>query len=272
MKLIQTQIDFFDVFGYLVIPKLFSPAEMNQIIDGFEWSILNHGSGEKHDGSNRTMFGGPIEHRSDMSAILDHPAIKGLIGGILGDDFNYCGGDGNYYTGNTGWHPDGNWGQLFAAKIAFYLDELTSETGALRLIPGSHKPDHFIRQRQIDINKSMALFGFSPMDFPGNITIESQPGDIVIFNHDLYHASYGGGTHRRMFTMNCTRHAKTDEDLKTARQYLSVHSPGGYNIKTGAGMFYPTIIDTSNQERMKHLWQPIKIHDQLFPHLAREVV
>ena len=71
MKLTQTQIDFFDVFGYLVIPKLFSPTEMDQIIDGFEWSILNHGRGEKHDGSNRTMFGGPIEHRPDKSAILD---------------------------------------------------------------------------------------------------------------------------------------------------------------------------------------------------------
>ena len=49
----------------------------------------------------------------------------GLIGGILGEDFNYAGGDGNYYSGNTGWHPDGSWGQLFAAKTAFYLDPLT---------------------------------------------------------------------------------------------------------------------------------------------------
>ena len=270
MELTQTQLNFFDAFGYLVIPKLFSSKEVDQIISGFEWSIQKHGSGEEHDGSNRTMFGGPIEHRSDMCAILDHPSIQGLIGGILGTDFNYCGGDGNYYTGDTHWHPDGNWGQLFATKIAFYLDELTVETGAIRLIPGSHRPDHFIRQQQIDVNDSMNSFGVPPVDFPGSIAIESEPGDIVIFNHDLYHASYGGGKRRRMFTMNCTRHVRTDEDLETFRQYISVHSPGGYNIKTGAGMFYPTMIDTGDKKRMKHLWQPIQIHDQLFPHLARK--
>ncbi len=41
-----------------------------------------------------------------MCAILDHPLILSLIGGVLGEYFNYCGGDRNYYTGDTGWHPD----------------------------------------------------------------------------------------------------------------------------------------------------------------------
>ena len=41
-----------------------------------------------------------------MCAILDHPLILSLIGGALGEYFNYCGGDRNYYTGDTGWHPD----------------------------------------------------------------------------------------------------------------------------------------------------------------------
>ena len=72
--------------------------------------------------------------------------------------------------------------------------------------------------------------------------------------------------------MNCNRHAKTPEDLETAHQYLSIHSPGGNKVKTSAGMFYPTIIDTADAERLVHLRQPIEIHDHLFPHLAREVV
>ena len=75
-----------------------------------------------------------------------------------------------------------------------------------------------------------------------------------------------------MFTMNCTRQAKAPEDLEMARQYLSVHSPGGYNVKTGAGMFYPTMVDTADENRMIHLRQPIEIHDQLSPHLARDII
>ena len=149
---------------------------------------------------------------------------------------------------------------------------IRDSTGALRLIPGSHRPDHFVRQEQIDVNNSLELFGVPPTEFPGSIAVETNPGDIVIFNHDLYHAAFGGGTRRRMFTMNCTRQAKTAEDFEIANRYLSVHSPGGYNVKTGAGMFNPTIIDTADENRMTHLRQPIEIHDQLFPALARHVV
>ncbi len=272
MKLTQEQLDFFDTFGYLMIPQLFSTDETDKIIDVFEWSIQNCGGGENHDGSTRTMFLGPIERHPEMCRLLDHPAILGLIGSVLGEDFNYCSGDGNYYSGNTGWHPDGGWGQLFATKTAFYLDPLTRDTGALRFIPGSHRPDHFVRKEKIDVNNSMELFGVPPSEFPGSIAVETNPGDVVIFNHDLYHASFGGGNRRRMFTMNCTRHAKNPEDLKRVHEYVRIHAPGGYKYKTGAGMYHAPMIDTADESRRAHLYQPMELHDQIYPEFARNVV
>ena len=272
MKLTQEQLAFFDTFGYLMIPQLFSQDETNKIIEVFEWSIQNRAGGKNHDGSTRTMFLGPIERHPDMCRLLDHPAILGLIGGILGEDFNYCSGDGNYYSGDTGWHPDGGWGQLFATKTAFYLDPLTRDTGALRFIPGSHRPDHFVRKEKIDVNNSMELFGVPPSEFPGSIAVETNPGDVVIFNHDLYHASFGGGNRRRMFTMNCTRHATNPEDLKRVHEYVRIHAPGGYKYKTGAGMYHAAMIDTADEKRKAHLYQPIEIHDHIYPELARDVV
>lgn len=269
MQLSEVQKNFFNMFGYLGIPKLFSAAEIARITDGFEWSIQNRGGGKNHDGSARTMFGGPIEHTPEMCAILDHPAILGLVGDLIGENFNYCSGDGNYYTGSTRWHPDGNWGQLFAVKVAFYLDPLTRDTGCLRVIPGSHRPDHFVRQEKINVNQSQDVFGVDPSEFPANVALETRPGDIVIFNHDLYHAAFGGHERRRMFTLNCTRHAENPEDLVMARKYLSIHSAGASNFDTGAGMFYSTMIDTANQDRMIHLEQPIEIHDELFPQFVR---
>lgn len=270
MKITQTQVNFFNTFGYLAIKQLFSPDETAKIIEGFEWSIQNRGQGQMHDGSKRTMFGGPIEHTPEMCAILDHPEILGLISGVIGEDFNYCSGDGNYYSGDTRWHPDGNWGQLFAVKVAFYLDPVTRDTGCLRVIPGSQRPDHFVRTQKINPSQSQELFGVPPSEFPGNVPLESNPGDVLIFNHDLYHAAYGGNQRRRMFTMNCTRHAKNPEDMATARQYLSIHSAGGGNFDTGAGMYFPTMIDTADEKRMVHLEQPIAIHDELFPQFARK--
>ena len=37
-------------------------------------------------------------------------------------------------------------------------------------------------------------------------------------------------------------------------------------------MFNPTMIDTADENRMVHLRQPIEIHDQLFPDLARDII
>lgn len=269
MKLTDQQAAFFHTFGYLLVRQMFSPDEVNRITEAFEWSIQNWGGGDKHDGTKRTFLAAPIEHTAELCALMDHPEIIGLIGGVMGEDFNYTGGDGNYYTGDTRWHPDGNWGQLWSTKTAFYLDEIRRDSGCLRVIPGSHRPDHFIRKDEVDPNESEALFGVPPDEFPGSVAIESDPGDVVIFNHNLYHASFGGGPRRRMFTMNCTRHAKTPEDMTTLREYLSKHSPGARDIDTSSGLYFPTMLDTADEARMRHLFQPFDLHDEMFPHLAR---
>ena len=265
----EQQVRFFKTFGYLGFKQLFSEDEVAWITAGFEESIQRVGGGASHDGSKRTMFGAPIEHTPQMCSLLDDARITGILSSLLGDDFNYCSGDGNYYTGDTGWHPDGNWGELFAVKIAFYLDPLTADTGCLRVLPGSQDPDHYVRKHSINMNGSRELFGVEPRDFPGNVALETNPGDLLIFNHDTYHAAYGGGHRRRMFTMNCTRHYHTEHDYNLGNKYISIHSPGGYNVRTGAGMFYATMLDTASEERMRHLEQPAHIHNALFPHLAR---
>jgi hypothetical protein len=268
LQLTLSQCQFFNAFGYLALPKLFSPAEIERIADGFERSIQAFGGGRTHNGSRRTMFGGPIEHLPEMCTVLDDERILGAAGSLIGPDFNYTGGDGNYYTGDTGWHPDGGWGQLFAIKLAFYLDPVSRDTGCLRVIPGSHEPGHPVRQRGIDPNKAQELYGVHPRDFPGNVALETQPGDLVIFNHDTYHASYGGGARRRMFTMNLTRRARTPSEQTMMRAYTSVHSAGGYKVNVGGNFFMP-LIETASPARMAHLEQVIALHDELFPQYAK---
>ena len=51
------------------------------------------------------MLASSIDHESRLRTLMDHPEILSLIGGVIGEDFNCCGGDGNYYTR---WHPDGS--------------------------------------------------------------------------------------------------------------------------------------------------------------------
>jgi len=35
-------------------------------------------------------------------------------------------------------------------------------------------------------------------------------------------------------------------------------------------MFYPTMVDTADENRWGHLSQCATVHDELFPHLARK--
>ena len=39
--------------------------------------------------------------------------------------------------------------------------------------------------------------------------LETDSGDVLFFSQELYHSSFGGGSHRRMFTMNFSRRATT---------------------------------------------------------------
>ncbi len=268
MELTEQQVRFFNTFGYLCIRKMFSPDEIGLITSEFETAISSVG-GANHDGKARTMFGGPIERTERLCTLLDDPRITGLIGGVIGDDFDYCSGDGNYYSGDTAWHPDGNWGELFAIKVAFYLDSLTKDTGCLRVIPGSQDPTHPIRTNHINVNGSYELFGVEARDYPGYEALETVPGDIVMFNHDTYHSAWGGGHRRRMFTMNCIRRCHTEREIELGKKYISIHSAGGYNVNTGAGMFYPLMINTASEKRMHHLAQAMEYHDELFPQFIR---
>ena len=130
--------------------------------------------------------------------------------------------DGNYYTGDTSWHPDGNHyiGQYI--KAAIYLDPVMRDTGCLRVIPGSHRLNEPMWQART-ASKSEELWGVAQCDVPA-IALESQPGDVVLFNHNLMHASFGGSSQRRMFTLNCGRRAESPEEWEELRSYILTHN------------------------------------------------
>ena len=266
LQLSAAQKQSFATFGFLALPGLLKDV-IGEIIEAFEqvWPRCNR----THEGKERSMIVPFIDQHARLCALLDDPRIEGLVGGLLGDDFNYLGSDGNYYVGDTAWHSDRWTRELSWVKVAFYLDPVGRETGCLRVIPGSHHPDHFVRKMGINVNTAAEQFGVAPSEFPGSIALESDPGDVVIFTHDLYHASFGGGKRRRMFTMNCTRHAKTPDEDELLREYLSKHSPGAGNLDTSSGIYFPTMLDTADEARMAHMWQPAQVHDEMFPHLAR---
>jgi len=250
--LTDQQIRFFNTFGYLVFKNLFSKDEIEGIARDFDGAMSRFGTDTMVSGVLRRHLHAPIEHSRNLSALLDDDRVLTIATSLLGPDFNYVGGDGTVDAGDTGWHIDGNWGEHFAAKMIFFLDPVRRDTGCLRIVPGSQRPNHHIRAYRIDPNRSRELFGIDPRDFPGNVPLEADPGDGIIFNHDLYHALFGGPSSRREFTLNLTKHCHNQVDLMTLRDYLKVNS---LRDRPLSNLYSDVMLETAGDERRKHLQQ-----------------
>ncbi len=217
----------------------------------------------QHDGTKRSCIVPFIDQRERLCTLLDHPAITGVLANLLGDDFNYLGGDGNYYAGDTAWHPDGAHTVGCYAKFALYLDPVGCETGCLRVVPGSHRRDAIAGWDVRQAGESAQLWGIAGRDVPC-VALESQPGDVVVFNHNLMHASFGGSAQRRMFTLNCCRRCETLEEIQDLKDYIAV-SALYWIDHTHSELMH----QTASPERMRHLEQVIE-HEGHLPALAAE--
>jgi hypothetical protein len=254
----QGQRQFFETFGYLAFPGLLKP-EIENIIHNFEGVFET--AKLQHDPTKRSVIVPFIDQDAYLSSLLDHPAIEMIAAGLLGSNFNYIGSDGNFYTGDTSWHSDGLHENNGYIKIALYLDPVGPTSGALRVIPGSHKLPRTAKVRRAATSKE--LWGIEQSEVPAAV-LTSQPGDVVVFDHNIMHASFGGGTRRRMFTLNLCRHCETEAELTDLVEFID-----------GASRFWldqafgPAMLATASPARMQHLQQVIENEGHL-PELSAQ--
>lgn len=252
------QVRFFETWGYLVLPGLLA-GDIAEITDEFEAVFRDRGI--THDPAKRSCIVPFADQRARLCALLDDPRIEGAIASLLGEDFNYLGSDGNFYTGDTGWHSDGFHTVGTFLKVAFYLDPVGADTGALRVIPGSHRVVAGARWESLNAARSESLWGIHQREVPA-VALVSVPGDVVLFNHNLMHAAFGGGTRRRMFTLNCSRRADTAEEIADLESFIA-----------GAARFWidrthgDVMRDTATPGRVRHLAQVVT-HEKHLPALA----
>ena len=253
MQLTKQQKSFFDTFGYLIFRGLFRD-EIEHITAEFRGVFDDRGV--EHDASKRTCMVPFADQRAGLCALLDDPRIDGIAGGLLGDDYNYIVGDGNYYSGDTGWHSDGYHTVNTYLKIAFYLDPVGHDSGALRVLPGSHLVE-LENWSGRSAGSSAELWNMHGREVPA-VTLDSQPGDVVVFNHNLMHAAFGGSTQRRMFTINFCNQARTPDEVKDVRDFIAVHSRFWLDSMHGDVMRA-----TASEKRMRHLRQIMELENHL---------
>jgi hypothetical protein len=198
----------------------FSAEEMREITHLFEEVLAEDRQGQRFNGEKRQAVLGFVEKRPRLIELVEDNRIFEPLEQLLGPEFTWIGSDGNLYVGDTHWHPDGSNLHYLRIKVAFYLDQVTRETGCLRVIPGSHLPplhdqlkplmERRNHQTPEQGNKTTTPFSVGERDIPA-FPLESEPGDVVFFNQNLWHASFGGRTGRRMFTINFGQKPTQDE-------------------------------------------------------------
>lgn len=241
-------MNYFETFGFLKLPGLMADC-IDEIVAGFDevWDA----KGNPQDGRARIGLHQFIDQSPRLSALIDDPRLDGLVSSLLGEDYNYIASDGNYYVGDTSFHYDSCYPGLKLIKVAFYLDPLTRDTGALRVIPGSHiETDKFTQELWYlrPVENLATKWGITGEEIPA-YAIETQPGDVVCFNHKTIHGSFGGGNARRMFTFNYSQRFPEDR-LDDLRQFRT-HFKGP--------VYGKELLATAGPERMRHLEQFLEI-------------
>ena len=198
----------FRAFGFVVLRQLFEPEEIEHYGRALEAVMLRLRGGTDFAGIQRQSVEPIIEEDPDtFYPLLDDCRLLDAVEGILGEDCLYTGGnDGNLYVGDTRWHSDSDHPHdVVQLKTAIYCDPVADGAGCLSVIPGSHHSAYSLQIRQA-VDEGL-LWVNSP-DWPGRQPLESSPGDIVAFDHRLWHSSWGGKPGRRMFTFNWVRYPK----------------------------------------------------------------
>ncbi len=270
LQLTPQQLAFIDTFGYLVFPCLLSD-KIDRIIAEFESVFSAHGgghNGQLHDGTARSCILPFVDQTEYLAGLIDDPRIDGIFTSLLGEDYNYLGSDGNFYVGDTNWHSDTDWSGKMRGKpprifykMALYLDPITAHFGALRVIPGSqHYGDHFAEALQNSLRAAPEKLGIAGSQVPA-LALESNPGDVVVFNQNTKHSAWGGNNRRRMFTINCTAHYNAEE-IPLLRNEIAAFARFWVDSVYGDAM-----LRSASPQRMRHLQQPLSQQ----AHLAEEV-
>jgi hypothetical protein len=206
------QVNFLEMFGYLRVPGLFA-EDIEEITAAFEavFADPRHNRVDLdavvHRNDRRIMIPGVIDLHPALAKLRDDERIVGIAHALLGDDIEYAQSDGNLAFCHTEWHAD-----IYNApmtqrhiKISFYLDPLRADSGAIRVLPGTHfwQGDYAVGLRQSfrDVGKSRELFGVDSTDVPA-IVVDSDPGDVLVWDYRIIHASFNGLNRRRYFTVN----------------------------------------------------------------------
>ena len=223
----------FKTFGFLLLRRIFTPAEMADIT--CEADEVWRQALERQPDENPYQIVVPfVEQRPRLARLPEDDRIYLPIEDLLGPGFIWGGSEGHKgsFTERNllQWHsdrPDSIGVPYSRIKVMIYLQSMQKETGALRVIPGSHclpfrqhlRALHQELDGSAQNETSLGAFGVPGPELPCH-PLEVQPGDVVLFNDRLFHAVYGKRDGRSFITVKFVKFAaepRTEEHFQILR-------------------------------------------------------
>ena len=211
------QLRFFKTFGYILLPQHLNADTLVQLARDHEDALAAQYPAERNDGSERLWTRMTDESTPFAAALMEDPRFLGPAQQICGDDLLGIGVDINRYVSSTTWHPDTGDENQIACKFIFYLDTLGADSGALRVIPGSH----LLRGAERDAF-TKAMRDTPLIDVPCQ-AIATQPGDVIAFDIRTWNLDYFANPQAPEEVESIRSlglgHAGSIKGFKTRRQY-----------------------------------------------------
>lgn len=211
----------FRAYGFGVLRRFFDPRPLAAEID----RALHDGLVPRASGAEDIRFHYvPMMTAETPTSLALLDRLEPLAAALLGGPVLPTRAKGVRYAGNTAWHVDST---LPLDSIGFlaYLEPLRGEDGALRVLPGSHHPAFR------DALRGLGVEGAKTADLPAHV-IACEPGDLIVLDEHLFHASFGGGS-RRQWRIDFLRAPESAEAKDLTRAYFAgIYPPdweGGYD-------------------------------------------
>ena len=232
------QVDLFEAFGFLHLRQAFDADETAYIRREFDAAIRR--AGIVPDTTSIVGADG-ASSRELRDWLLAHDLIYDIADKLLGERFQFEGFNCGIYGTDSPWHADSaviRW-PMRHIKIALYLESLDGNTGALRVIPSTHRdwhwvgnpiwhemPDYFFGLKNRDVIWQHPPFGIGPEEVPHQ-ALATEPGDVLVFPENLLHCAFGTSFPRRQIAISFLQLPWTEDQIihLKAREALQ---PGGY--------------------------------------------
>ncbi|MBM3547419.1 MAG: phytanoyl-CoA dioxygenase family protein [Alphaproteobacteria bacterium] len=258
--LVPTDADvaFYRANGYLVIPDVFSPAEVKELRGVTDDFVERASRVEAHDGvydledSHRRgnprvrRIKTPHLHDPLYAAAARHPGVLAVLSRLIGPSIRFDTGKLNLKSAGYGapveWHQD--WAFYphtndDLAAVGIMLDDVDEANGPLLVVPGTHLGptyDHHAEGRfcgAMDIARS-------DLDLTKAVPLLGRAGSITVHHARLVHGSATNGTNRPRRRLLYQYAAADAWPLKGVGDYDRFHA----DLLTGEEPEMPRIVAT----------------------------